>query len=112
MYLYIENIGMGPAYDVEFDTDFDFIIPGNGTLREIEFIARGIRYLSPRQQRKLLIGNRRHEMDRLWEERLEISVTYNGIRHKECKECFCLNFREYKSELEQMADEYQVQVTV
>lgn len=109
MYLYVENIGMGPAYDVDFDTDLDFVIPDNRSLREIEFIANDILYLPPRQKRKFVIGYRNSKgktMDDLMQgEPLEIKVVYNGIWHKECKECFCLNFQEYESEYRQMRAE-------
>ena len=115
MYLYVENIGMGPAYDVDFDTNLDFMLPTERSLRQIQFIVNGILYLPPRQKRKLLLGHRWTDgktMARLWEDSLEITVTYNGIRHKECKGCFCLNFGEQKSEFEQMAAEYPVQINV
>ena len=108
MYMYVENIGLGPAYDLHFCTDLDFNIPASNSLGDIQFIANGILYLAPRQQRKLVIGHRnvqREEMDRLFQEELEIKVTYNGIRRKGCKECFCINFGEYESEYRQMVAE-------
>ena len=109
MYLYVENIGMGPAYDVDFDTNLDFVIPDNRTLREVQFIAHGIIYLPPRQKRKLVIGYRNSKgkkIDELMQgDPLEIKVVYNGIWHKECKECFCLDFQEYESEYRQMRAE-------
>ena len=108
MYMYVENIGLGPAYDVEFDTEPDLIILENRSLRQIAFIANGILYLAPRQKRKIVIGHRdvqREEMDQLFQENLEIKVTYNGIWHKGCKECFCINFGEYESEYKQMVSE-------
>ena len=110
MYLYVENIGMGPAYDVDFDIKLDFIIPDNRTLRQIEFIDRGILYLPPGQKRKLLIGHRwskgKTMNELMQEEPLEITVTCKGINHKEPQEQFCLNFGEYESEYRQMVAEY------
>ena len=109
MYLYVENIGMGPAYDLEFDTNLDFVIPDKRTLREIGFVAHDILYLPPGQKRKAYIGDVRtspHDMDDLMKQRLEITVAYKGIRHKECKRCFCLNFEEYESEYRQVVREY------
>ena len=109
MYLYVENIGMGPAYDVTFTTNPDFRIPLGRTLREIGFIAHDILYLPPRQKRKAYIGDGRtspQDMDELMKQRLEITVTCKGIRHKECKKCFCLNFEEYESEYRQVVREY------
>ena len=109
MYLYVENIGMGLAYDVEFDTNLDFVIPDKRSLREIEFIAHGIRYLPPKQKRKLHLGDRWTEgktMNELMQDKpLEFTVTYKDISHKECQEEFCLNFGEYESEYRQMVAE-------
>lgn len=108
MYLYIENIGMGPAYDVHFDTHPDLKLFDNRSLGEIGFIARGIRYLPPRQKRKIRLAYQASQGTRpehLMQEQLEITVTYKGIRNKECKRCFCLIFGEYESEYRQMVSE-------
>ena len=57
MNLYVDNIGMGSAYDVRFDTDLSFSLPGNRSLEDVPFFQHGIRYLPPRQNRKYLLGH-------------------------------------------------------
>ena len=57
MFLYVENIRVGPAYDVEFTTDLSFSITGNHSLREVGFLEHGIRYLPPGQKRKYFLAN-------------------------------------------------------
>ena len=106
--MYVANIGMGPAYDVNFDTDPLFLIPDMRLLRDIEFIDKGIRYLPPGQTRKLVLGDRYSEgkkVEELMEEQLKIRVTYKDIRNKEPEEEFSLNFGEYESEYRQMVAE-------
>ena len=108
LYMYVTNIGMGPAYDVDFDTNPEFLLPDMRLLRDIEFIDKGIRYLPPGQTRKFVLGDRYSEgktMDQLMEEQLKIRVTYKDIRNKEPEEEFCINFGEYESEYRQMVAE-------
>ena len=108
LYMYVTNIGMGPAYDVNFDTDPLFLIPDRRFLRDIEFMDKGIRYLPPGQTRKLVLGDRYSEgkkVEELMEEQLKIRVTYKDIRNKEAEEEFSLNFGEYESEYIQMVAE-------
>ena len=47
VYLYVENIRMGPAYDVEFPTDLSFAFPDQRSLEDVPFLRYGIRYLPP-----------------------------------------------------------------
>ena len=98
MNLYVDNIGMGSAYDVRFDTDLSFSLPSNRSLEDVPFFQHGIRYLPPRQNRKYLLGHEWHinnQFDELMQKQFEIEVTYKDSVSKKYKNCFCLDFREH-----------------
>jgi len=46
----IENIGMGPAHDVQFNLENDYIIFKQDKVSEIEVFKQGISYLAPGQK--------------------------------------------------------------
>ena len=96
IFLYVENIRMAPAYDVEFNTDLSFSLPGFCTLRDVGFLEFGIRYLPPGQKRQYFLGNPRHGgFNALMEKHIEISVTYKDSVNEKYDNCFCLDFREH-----------------
>ena len=99
MFLYVENIRMAPAYDVEFTTDLTVDLPGALSLRDIGFLEFGVRYLPPRQKRKYFLGNRLYGgFDALMQKQLKIAVTYKGSVDEKYDKCFYLDFQEYRGE--------------
>ncbi|MYE90071.1 hypothetical protein F4X33_13865 [Candidatus Poribacteria bacterium] len=97
MYLYVENIGVGPAYDVKFTTDLCFRLPGNHSLgQRVPFLGRGIRYLPPEKIRMELLGSGLDiGMRELMQRQLEIAAAYKDSMRKKYEESFCLDFREH-----------------
>ena len=96
VYLYVENIRMGPAYDVEFTTDLSFTFPDQRSLGDVPFLRYGIRYLPPGQNRKHCIADDRiRGFEELMQKQLKIAVTYRDSRNEPYKDCFPLDFREY-----------------
>ena len=95
--LCVENIGVGPAYDVKFTTNLSFSLPGNHLLgQQVPFLGRGIRYLPPRKIRKVLLGSGLNlGMRELMQKQLEIAAVYKDSMRKKCKKSFCLDFREH-----------------
>ena len=98
MNLYVDNIGMGPALEVTFDTDLSFGLPGNRSLEDVPFLQYGIRFLPPRQNRKYQLGHEwytNNQFDELMQKQFEIKVTYKDSRGKKYKEYFYLNLQEH-----------------
>ena len=94
--LFVENIGVGPAYDVNFTTDFSFSIGSNRTLADVRFLERGIRYLPPRKKRVHRLGNWSDAgFPEVMKKQLEITVTYKDSLAEKYEEHFCLDFREH-----------------
>ena len=99
MFLYVENIRMAPAYDVEFTTDLTVDLPGALSLRDIGFLEFGVRYLPPGQKRKSFLGNRLYGgFNALMQKQLKIAVTYKDSVDEKYDECFYLDFQEYRGE--------------
>ena len=99
VYLYVENIRMGPAYDVEFPTDLSFTFPDQRSLGDVPFLRYGIRYLPPGQNRKHCIADDRiRGFEELMQKQLKIEVTYKDSMSKKYQNCFCLDFREHSGE--------------
>jgi len=53
----IQNIGLGPAYDIQFKVEPDFKITKSRSLSEIGFIKNGLKYLAPNQKIKFFLTN-------------------------------------------------------
>ena len=95
--VYVENIGVGSAYGVEFSGDFSIKLNNTRSLeKEVPILRTGISYLAPRQKRKYQLGKASDlHINELKQKPLKITVTYKDSVNKKYKEPFCLNFREH-----------------
>ena len=96
--LRIENIGPGPAYDVQFETDLNFRLNMSISLGNIYIFKKGINYLKPGGQKNCQIT--RNELERQKETPLKIAITYKDWRNKEYNESFCIDFNETRGVLD------------
>ena len=96
--LRIENIGPGPAYDVQFETDLNFRLNMSISLGNIYIFKKGINYLKPGGQKNCQIT--RNELERQKETPLKIAATYKDWRNKEYSESFCIDFNETRGVLD------------
>ena len=92
IYLLIENIGLGPAYDVQFETDLNFMLNVAVSLRDVYILREGINYLKSGGQKSCLITP--NEIERQKGTPLKIAVAYKDRRNKTHRESFCLDFNE------------------
>ena len=91
--LLVENIGLGPAYNVDFEVIKDFKLPKRN-LSEVGFIKNGIRFFPPKQPMKLWVASFREDED-LEKKSIIINVIYeNSISEKFSRE-FELNFSQF-----------------
>ena len=85
----MENTGVGPAYNIEFNID-------NASLGKIPFIQSGIGYLPPGQQRwDRMNFTSDQEFNELMQKPIEIVVNYKDSRSTTYETPFSLNLREY-----------------
>ena len=97
VYLCVENIGAGPAYGVEFDTDLSFRLDDTRSLSgEVRILKRGLRYFPPGQKREFLLSCGSYTGHKeLMQRQLKIATTYKDSGHTPYGEPFCLDFREH-----------------
>ena len=98
--LCVENIGQGPATNVEFDIDCNFRVPGHESIRKTDFVEHGIGYLQPRDRKQCRFFSINPDgYDELIQTPLNIKMTYKDSLHKEYTVCRRINFREHEDEL-------------
>jgi hypothetical protein len=92
--LFIQNIGMGPAYNIEFEVLSDFIygvlnidkdgyalpIPKNLYASKASIVKNGIKYLAPNQKKRIfstmLLQTKNINLQNNLDNHLEIKITY------------------------------------
>ena len=92
--LVIRNIGNGPAYDITFNINPDFLMDKNREkkLSDIPFM-REIRYLPPGNSLKTFLAQAPEVLNRDKSERcFDITTTYKGKDNKKYKEVFKIDF--------------------
>ncbi len=97
VYFCVENIGVGPAYGVEFTTDLSFRLDDTRSLgKEVRILERGLRYFLPGKKREFLLSHGSYPgHNELMQSQLEIAAAYKDSVNKNYEECFCLDFREH-----------------
>ena len=97
-YICVENIGTGPAHDVQFKTDLSFNLYDSEssegeTLENVGFIKNGIKYLPPGQKNQSWMSLH-GRLEGLEHTPLEVAVTYKDSVGKKNSDCFCIDFSE------------------
>ncbi|MDP3148062.1 MAG: hypothetical protein Q8N83_02925 [Ignavibacteria bacterium] len=91
--LVIENIGLGPAYNINIEVVKDFKL-SNRMLSEVGFIKNGIKYFSPRQSLKLWVASFIEDKE-LAEKSIELKITYTNSLNEQFTRQFILNFSQF-----------------
>lgn len=104
--LCIENVGTGPAYNVEFDTDLSFKPDGNIPLEDIGFLNKGITYLGPGEKIEHFLVSSIGNLENLVKTPIEMSITYwdayrdsktdNSSKSAPYEREICLDFGEFE----------------
>lgn len=94
--LCVENLGGGPAYDLEFTADLSYKLSDRRTLNEVIFLDTGIRRLAQGRKKTHRLGaGSQLRVGELRDKPLEIGVVYRNRMGKEETEDFFLDFREH-----------------
>lgn len=100
----IENVGAGPAYDIQF-ADVSFKPDGNVQLSipldDIGFFKKGITYLGTGERIEHFLVSSIGNLDKLVKSPLKMSITYRDSKTKDSpkslyNEDFCLDFGEFE----------------
>lgn len=92
--LIIQNIGLGPAYNIQFDIVIDFE-DRNLKLSEIGFIKQGLRYLAPNQKIQFFLTNLTENYEVKIKKPFEIRITYENSIHKLYSDIYTLDFSQF-----------------
>jgi len=95
--LLVENIGMGPAYDIKFKVIKDFELLKGRKLTEVGFVKNGIRYMAPRQNLRLYLASFIENPKELEEKEIELIVSYKNGLEENFERKFVLSFSQYAS---------------
>lgn len=91
--LIVQNIGRGPAYDVQFEIRRDFKIDGTQPLSTVNIFKNGLHFLPPGLDHRFFLTSILGVLDRLQEETIEIVARYRNQHGDARQETFILDFR-------------------
>lgn len=83
----IQNIGLGPAYDIKFKINPDFEYAKGRFLSELGFMKNGLRYLAPNQKLQFFLTSMIENFEEKTKKLFEIRVTYQNSVVKNMKMC-------------------------
>ncbi|MFA6489392.1 MAG: hypothetical protein WCT52_01815 [Candidatus Micrarchaeia archaeon] len=92
MDLNVENIGMGPAFDINFKIEPDFACMGTGNLSTI---LNKIAYLTPKNTRSVFLTSMLDNFEEKKKTKLLVKVSYKDKNGKQYTEEFTLDFSEF-----------------
>jgi len=90
--LVVRNIGLGPAYNLEFSVEPDFVYEKGRKLSEINFIKNGIQYLPPHQEIRFFLTSLVEDYQTKKETPFKISVIYENYSKKKYKQEYPIDF--------------------
>jgi hypothetical protein len=106
LYMVIQNIGPGPAYNLKLKVEPDIQMRPGRYLSEINLIKQGFRYLAPNQRLECIVAHSIEEAQKKEKTLYEATVTYQNKNKKHYEETFVLDFTEYFGMLYSETDPY------
>lgn len=93
----IENIGLGPAYNINFEMNPDIKDFDGKPLSDLNIMKNGIRCLAPGTKRQFLLTQFSEESkdDRKFRDSFGIKVIYKNSQDEILDECFTIDFSEF-----------------
>jgi len=92
--LIIQNIGLGPAYNIKFEISPDFE-DRNLKLSEIGFIKHGLRYLAPNQKIQFFLTSLTENYEEKVKNPFEIRIIYENSIHKSYSNIYSIDFSQF-----------------
>lgn len=92
MNLKIQNIGLGPAYNIRLSLLKDFEYDLGEFVSEMGFIKNGIRYLFPGQKIETFLTSMLEDYERKIKDSFEIEVIYQNAHGKDIRDVYEISF--------------------
>jgi len=93
--LVIQNIGLGPAYNIKFEIKPDFEYAKGHFLSELGFIKNGLRYLAPNQKLHFFLTSLVNNFDEKIKTSFEIKVTYQNSTGGKQEDVYVIDFSQF-----------------
>lgn len=91
----IQNVGLGPAYNIKFDVTSDFKYTEKKMFSEINIIKNGIKYLAPNQKIQFFLASISDIIQNKKEVSLKFIAKYENKFGKPHDGVFIIDFSEY-----------------
>ena len=88
----IQNIGLGPAYNIKFEINPDFEYMKGKFLSELGFMKNGLKYLAPNQKLQFFLTSMIENFEEKTKKPFEIRVTYQNSIGKTYKDVYMIDF--------------------
>ena len=88
----IQNIGLGPAYNIKFKVEPDFEYAKRKFLSELGFMKNGLRYLAPNQKLQFFLTSMIENFEEKTKNPFEIRVTYQNSVGKKYEDTYMIDF--------------------
>ena len=88
----IQNIGLGPAYNIKFEINPDFEYMKGKFLSELGFMKNGLKYLAPNQKLQFFLTSMIENFEEKTKKSFEIRVTYQNSIGKTYKDVYTIDF--------------------
>ncbi|ETA68889.1 hypothetical protein MettiDRAFT_2377 [Methanolobus tindarius DSM 2278] len=92
--LIVQNIGLGPAYDVKFDIEPDFDLMVNRKLSEVGFFKYGLKYFAPDERRKLFLTSTYENYEEKIKTKIRIVAKYTNGAGTDYSSTYMIDFSE------------------
>jgi len=88
----IQNIGLGPAYNIKFEVKPDFEYAKGRFLSGLGFMKNGLRYLAPNQKIQFFLTSMIENFEEKTKKPFEIRVTYQNGMGKKYEDVYVIDF--------------------
>ena len=98
--LIIQNIGLGPAYDVSFTAEPDFHCDPKRSLSQMGIFQKGLPYLAPNQKYQFFLTSVGDRYEELKNNPFSIHVVYKDCQDKTYTDRFHIDFGQFDGMLQ------------
>ena len=88
----IQNIGLGPAYNIQFEVDPEFEQEKGKFLSELGFIKNGFKFLAPSQRFKFFLTSLLEDFEEKMKTHFNIKITFQNSLGKSYEFTYLIDF--------------------
>lgn len=92
----VENIGLGPAYNVKFEVDPDFEYEKGKFLSNLGFVKNGLKYFAPNQKLKFFLTSVAEDFEEKTKKPFKINISYEDNTGEIHEDKYPINFSELR----------------